>query len=290
MTKGKFRIANLLKKFGIQKKQKRLNDAAVEIQLLRQAEDILGRSVWRNLESIDKYKVNYWNLKKMHHKKVEIVEKIDEIELQIQQLKKKKEYQFEQTNNDGDHDLQLMHSKQHDRVTQLKEEQAGITKIAGNIRRLHDGTVLKLQTLKEEDAAENLLENEEKNLIKLKEKFTDLKEKKIECDQKLANQLAVLKKIETSINAKKSNYRSEATENYEVIGKANKALSTFRSQLGLLEGKLIEHYAEIGNQISKEHFTNEQCREATREKTGLCKIIRALRISIDYNYELSGRS
>ncbi len=289
MTKGKYQIAKFLKKFGIQKKQKRLNDAAVEIQLLRQAEDILGRSVWKNIEGIDKYKVNYWNLKKMLLKKDEIAEKTEEIELQITHLKKKKEVQFEQTNNDGEHDLQMMYTKQNDRVTQIKEELEGITKIAGNIRRLHDGTVLKLQTLKAEGADIAKLQNEENNLIKLKQKFTDLKDKKIERDQKLAHQIAILKKIEKSINAKKSNYRDEATENYEVIGKANKALSAYRSQLGLLDGKLIEHYAEIGNHISKERFTNGQCREATEEKAGLCKIIRALRVSIDYNYELSDR-
>ncbi len=290
MTKSKFKIAMLLKKFGIQKKQKRLNDAAVEIQLLRQAEDILGRSVWKNLEGIDKYKVNYWDLKKMHLKKDEIEVKVDEIELQIKQLKKKKEHQFEQTNNDGDNDLQKMYTKQNDRVAQIKEELKGITKIADNIRRLHDGTVLKLQTLKKEGASEDLLHNEELSLIKLKQKFADLKEKKVERDQNLVNQSAVLKKIETSINAKKSNYRNEATENYGIIGKANKALSTYRSQLGLLEGKLIEHYAEIGNHISKEHFTNSQCREATKDKAGLCKIIRALRESIELNYDLSDRA
>jgi len=289
MTKAKYRVANFLKKFGIQKKQKRLNDAAVEIQLLRQAEDILGRSVWQNIEGIDKYKVNYWNLKKMHLKKEEITEKIEEIEFQISHLKRKKEVQFEQTNNDGEHDLQLMYTKQNDRVQLLKQEQGEITKIAGNIRRLHDGTVLKLQTLKAEGASEAQLQNEEKNLIKLKQKFTDLKDKKIERDKKLVHQIAILKKIEKSINARKSNYRNEATENYEVIGKANKALSAYRSQLGLLEGKLIEHYAEIGNHISKEHFTNSQCREATKEKADLCKIIKAIRLSIDYNYELSGR-
>ena len=289
MTTTQYRIANFLKKFGILKKTKRLNDAAVEIQLMRQAEDILARHVWPNIEGIDKYKSNYWNLKKMIQKKEEINLKTDEIQQQIDNLKKTKEQNFEDTNSSGDHDLQAMLSKQSERVKLLKRDQEDITKVAGNIRRLYEGTILKIKTLKEANPNSPEAEREEHSLFKLKDKFSDLKAKKLDCDTKLAKQTAILNKIADSINAKKSNYRDEATENYEVIGKANKTLSTYRSQLGLLEAKIVEHYAEIGNKIGKEYFTDRQCREAAKDQDGLCKIIKALRLSIDYNYELSGR-
>jgi len=128
-----FKIAKFLKTFGFNPKQKRLNDAAVEIQLLRQAEDILGRSVWQNLENIDKYKVNYWDLRKMTERKIEILKKTEEIEAQMKELKKKKERDFEQTNSDGGHDLQGMFSQQSERVKSLINELEGISKIAGNI-------------------------------------------------------------------------------------------------------------------------------------------------------------
>lgn len=290
MTKTQYKIASFLKKLGIQKKQKRLNDAAAEIQLLRQAEDVLGRHVWKNIESIDKYKVNHWNLKKLLEKKEEIEKHITEIEVQINELKRKKEQQFGQTNNDGEHDLQEMYSRQNERVQLLKEEQAEILKIGGNIRRLHDGIVLKIQTLQESGGDSSAIENEEISLRKLKAKFTDLKEKKKASDAKLAKQEGILKKIEDTINSKKSNYRSEASENYEIIGKANKALSSYRAQKGLLDSKLAEHYAEIGNYVGKEYFRNAQCREAAKDHENLCKIIKALRFSIDYNYELGGRA
>lgn len=289
MTKRQFLIANLLKKIGFLNKQKRLNNAATELQLLREAEDILGRSIWRNTEHLDLYKINYWNIKKLLKQRAEISDKIQEVKDKIDSIKQNKKSKFEGKLSVGDISLEEMLHKQTIRVKDLEAQQGDISRIASNIRRLYDGTVLKLQTLIENDADTEEIMVEELNIEKLKEKFTALKDSKSSCDEELAKQRAILKKINDSIYSNRVSYKEEATNNYEIMGKANKAISHYRSQLGLLDGKIMEHYDEIGKNISKDFFVDKDCREAAKSKEPLIKLMRALRQSIQYNYQLADR-
>ena len=73
------------------------------------------------------------------------------------------------------------------------------------------------------------------------------------------------------------------------MGKANKAISAYRSKIGLLDNEIITHYGEIGRNISKEAFSDDDCKKAVKGKFNLCKIMGALRKSIDFNHDLADR-
>ncbi len=289
MTKRQFIFAKFLKKFGFLNKQKRLNDAATELQLLREAEDILGRSVWQNTEQLDLYKVNYWNIKNLLKQRAEISDKIQEVKDKVESIKQNKKTRFEGKSNVGDLNLEDMLAKQTVRVKEIETQQHDISRVANNIRRLYDGTILKLQTLIDNHADAEEINVEELNIARLKEKFSNLKESKITCDGELSKQRAILKKISDSIYSNRTSYKDDATNNYEIMGKANKAISHYRSQLGLLDGKIMEHYDEIGKNISKDYFIDSECREAACTKEPLIKLMKALRQSIQFNYELADR-
>jgi hypothetical protein len=78
-------------------------------------------------------------------------------------------------------------------------------------------------------------------------------------------------------------------DNHEIMGKANQALSVYRSKIGLLDNKIVAHYNEIGQNISKECYSDNECRKAVKDKLNLCKIIKSLRQSIDFNNTLADR-
>lgn len=288
MTKRKFIIAQFFKSLGIQKKNKRLQDAATELQLLREAEEILGRRIWEKTEALEHYRGYYWTIRKLLEQRNEFKSKLDLIQEKLSEIKEHKQNRFQESNKPSTA-LEEAHHKQRQKVEELRIEQEDISKTAKNIRRLYDGTVIKLKSLKSEDAASELIAQEEENLLKLRERFDVLKEKKKSCDQEFARQKALLEKVQHTISSRKRNYKEDATTNYEIIGKANKAISSYRSKIGVIDSELLENYQEIGKSISKEYFTDQECREAVREKSQLIKIMDALRKSIEYNHTLADR-
>jgi len=288
MTKRQFQTANFLKKIGILRKQKRLQNAAIELQLLRQAEEILGRNVWAKLKDIEQYKVNYWGINKLLQERNVYNDKIHEIKDKIEDIKNNQETRFKEVNN-PDHNIEEMYEKQKSVVEKIKIEQTDISDVAANIKRSFDGAVAKLQAITDNDTNAAEVNAEKAKIEQLKNKFSDLKDKKTFSDKKLAKQTAILTKISDSLLNSKNSYKDNAAGNYEIMGKANRALSAYRSKIGLLDNKIIVHYNEIGKNISKECYSDKECRKAVKGKFNLCKIMKSLRQSIDFNHTLADR-
>jgi len=288
MTNRQFIIANFLKKIGIQRKQRRLQDAATELQLLKEAEEILGRNVWTQVKNLEHYKVNYWEINKLLQERTEFTEKITEIKNKLENIKQNQETRFKEANN-TDINIDEMHEKQQLVVNKIKSEQEDISNVAANIKRSYDGAISKLKALGSDSSNEAEIEAEKKKIEQLKNRFTALKDKKANSDKKLAKQSAILNKISDSLQNSKSTYKDNAVDNYEVMGKANQAISAYRAKIGLLDNKIIEHYNQIGKNISKECFSDNDCKKAVKGKYNLCKIMRSLRQSIDFNHTLADR-
>ncbi|MGJ8656738.1 MAG: hypothetical protein ACSHX6_09820 [Akkermansiaceae bacterium] len=277
-----------MKKFGVLRKQKRLQDAALELQLLKEAEEILGRNVWTKVKELEHYKVNYWGINKLLHERNELSDKIQDIKSKIESIKQNQETRFKEVNN-PEHNVEEIYEKQKIVVNKIQAEQKDISDIAANIKRSFDGAMAKLDALTSNDVPDSEINSEKAKIEQLKKKFSDLKEKKTISDKKLAKQTAILVKISDSLQSSKNTYKDNAAGNYEIMGKANKALSAYRSKIGLLDNKIITHYNEIGKNISKECFADDDCRKAVKDKFNLCKIMRSLRQSIDYNHNLADR-
>ena len=288
MTNRKFIIAKFLKTLGVQKKNKRLQDAASELQLLREAEEILGRRIWQKTESLENYKGYYWSIKKLLEQRNEFLEKLQLIQNKLGEIKEHKQTRFQETNKPASA-LEEANHKQRKKVEELRIQQDDIAKTAKNIRKLYDGTVIKLQSLKSESAPQESITKEEENLLKLRERFDALKQKKKNCDLEYARQRTLLEKVQHTISSRKRNYKEDASTNYEIIAKANKAISAYRSKIGMVDNELIENYQDIGRNISKEYFLDPDCKAAVKEKSQLIKIMDALRKSIDYNHTLADR-
>ena len=288
MNNRQYIIANFLKKFGIVRKQRRLQDAATELQLLKEAEEILGRNVWQNLKDLEYYKVNYWGINKLLQERENYTDKIIEIKSKIEAIKQNQETRFKEVNNPGQN-IEEIHDKQKIIVEKIQSEQQDISNIATNIKRSYDGVVAKLEAIQSGEPTDAEINAEQSKLEQLKKKFADLKEKKLLSDTRLAKQNAVLAKITDSLKSSKNTYKDNAAGNYEVMAKANKAISAYRSKIGLLDNQIITHYGEIGRNISKEAFSDDECRKAVKGKFNLCKIMGALRKSIDFNHNIADR-
>ena len=288
MTQRRFFIANLLKKIGISRKQKRLLEAGTELRLLREAEEILGRSVWAKLKDIEQYKENYLNISNLLQEKNAYQEKILGIKSKIEEIKRSQESKFKEDNNSVIN-FDEHYEKQKLIVDQIKSEQVDISNVAANIKNIFDQSVARLQTLMNENGDKAEINAEKAKIEQLKSKFSDLKEKKLLSDENLAKETALLTKISESLNGAKITYKDTAAGNYEIMGKANKAISTYFAKIGQLENQILLNYSQVGQNISNDCYTNIECREAVKSKLMLCKIIKALRRSIDLNQILADR-
>lgn len=284
MTKRQFIIASLLKKIGIQRKQKRLLAAADELHLLKQAGIVLGRNVWQNLENIEYYKVNYWSIDKIQQEINVYDQKIKDIEEEIQNIKKQQKINYNQVEK-SDPIVEQQYKEQKTLVDEITTEIKAISNEATYIKRSFDGAMAKLKAMTENDN----INQEQENIEQLKTKFLELKNRKHEADQNLAKESATLKQLSTQLSKSKKTYKDISADNHDVMAKANQSLNTYKSKIGHLENEASNHYFEIGENISVDCFIDNDCRIAVKQQFKLCKIIRALKKSIDYNSILADR-
>lgn len=289
MTKRRFIIASLLKKIGISLRQKRLVDAASELRLLRDAEEILGRSIWTKVKDIEQYKNNYLNISNLLEEKNTYQTKIQDIRSKLDDIRRNQESKFKDDNS-SEINLEELYEMQKSVVDKIKSEQSDISIVAANIKKIFDQSVSSLQAIMNEGNNKAELSAEKAKIEQLKNKFADLKEKKIISDENLAKETAILSKISDSLKGKKNTDNDSIANNYEIMGKANKALSSYYSKIGFLDNHILLNYNQIGQNISNEWQTNSQCKEAVKSKLMLCKIIKALRRSIDFNTILADRN
>ncbi|MFT6793610.1 MAG: hypothetical protein ACJAR1_001608 [Rubritalea sp.] len=286
MTKRQFITAKFLKKIGIHRRQKRLQDAADEIQLLREAGEILGRHVWTKVKDLGSYEDNFWGINNLLKERSEFSEKIQGIKSKIEGIKQNQETRFIKDNN-SEHNVEETYEKQKLVVDKIKSEQANLSDVAANIRRIFDRSEANLKALDSDGTVSVEAIAEKAKIKQLKSKFLELKEKKSLSDKKLLKQTAILMKVADSLQNTRASYINSAASNHEIMGGVNQALSNYRSKIGLLDNEIIAHYNEIGQNISKECYSSEECKKAVKGKFHLCKIMNSLRQSIDFNHEIA---
>ena len=65
MTQTRYLLWRLAQTFGIAMRQRHATNAAAEMHLLREAEEVLGRLAWEDAEQIEELSVEYWSLRKL---------------------------------------------------------------------------------------------------------------------------------------------------------------------------------------------------------------------------------
>ncbi len=290
MTQRQFFYANLLKKIGLSFKQKRLIEGAQELRLLKEAEEILGRSVWTKVKEIDLYRDSYLNINHLLKEKVVHQDKIREIKAELEEIKVAHDLQLKSQTNPEHHNKDEF-DKQKIVLEKLKTEQAEISKSAASIKLRFDQSVSRLQTLMSQavDINQDEVSAEKVNIERLKNEFESLKNKKTQVDQNLVKENAEFRRLSDILLGAKNSYQSMISTNYETLGKVNKALSTHFSQIGHIDSQIIQNYGQIGQGISNSWQTNPECKVIVKHKLVLCKIMIALRKSINLNQILADR-
>jgi len=273
MTKTQFFTAQILSKLGFPRTQKRLLDAADELHLLKEAQEVLGQNVWSKLRDLPQYKDVISDIEQLLEEKERLSEHAETLKDEVENLRNQQNNQFSS------------------HVALLKSELATIKSKALEIRREHDEAKSYLDDIKAAGETDsNLISSQENQIASHKQSFAALKEEKNKLDLQLVKATTEFEKTSEIIEDSNNSQQDSTVKKFRELGEKNKEISGILSRVGIIDNKISSHYSELGKHISLDSLTNAQSRKLVKEHFGLCKIIEALRKSIGYNHILGGRA
>lgn len=290
MTSTRYIVELVIGALGLQRKAQRLNDAALEMHLLREAEDHLGAAIWRKTENIESLSNEYWNLRKLTKKKEALHQRLDVCQQQL---------------DDANHDRATLLMQQVEFVNPALAEKrkALLSKLEGlakqrdevigegsTIRRLYNGAKIKLELLDDEaDRHTGDIEDIKKRLAQFKVRFIELKAMRDEIAARIRAGDVEMDKINAKMKAHAKLNHEAASEAFKVISQVNKEVWKLRAEIGLLETRMHQFHFEIGRHVSRHASHDKQCAAAVKTHQGLVDVMHALRRSIALNHKLAGR-
>jgi len=290
MTPSRFFIARVAQAFGIHRKNKRMSDAANEMHLLRDAETVLGAAIWERVENIEELSVEYWNLRRLVKEREEIREKVA---LCHEQLEIAHNERASLLNSPSERHQELINDREKvmARLEELARKRDEVVARAREVRRGYEGLKMKLEVIGKESSPDDpALAGVREKLEELKASFNELKVQRTEVAKEIEAGDAELDEMDRQLGEIRQQRREEASEAFQIIGEANREISTHRAELGLIETQISQLYSEIGRYVSRNRSRNPACAEASKDHHSLVDVMRCLRSSVSMNHRLSGQS
>ncbi|MEI7929279.1 MAG: hypothetical protein WCH40_12070 [Verrucomicrobiales bacterium] len=289
MTPTKFFVARVAQAFGLHRKTKRMSDAANEMHLLRDAETVLGSAVWERVEKIEELSVEYWNLRRLMRERDDIREKVAACNERLELVHEERTTLL---SSRSEPQQQLLQERQEimARLRQLAEARDEVVGRALSVRRTYDGLKMKLEVLSKEspDNSSELAGVREK-LEELKSKFAELKQQRAKVAGDLEKADLELDEMDTRLAGHRQQRREQASGAFQLIGEANREISSHRAELGLIETQITQLHSEVGRYISRNRYRLPACAEAAKDHRAMVDIMRSLRASVSMNHRLAGQ-
>lgn len=286
MTPTRYILARFAQAFGVNRRQRRMAEAASEMHLLREAEQVLGQSVWERVEEVEELGVEYWNLRKLMKERDEIREKLDQCEAVLADAHEQRSTLLG-AKSDSQQDLEIERATLLAELEKLSRERDSVIQQAREIRRIYDGLKMKLEVLQREGSGD-AVEKTKARMLELKVRFTELKHARDTVAASIAEGDAKVDALDTELTEEKQKHRAEASVAFQQIGQANRDISAHKAQLGLIDTQMRQLFSEIGRHVSRNAFVNEQCRSAAKGHIPMIDVMRALRRSVAMNHRLAG--
>lgn len=286
MTTTRYIFARIVQAFGVNRRQRRMAEAASEMHLLREAEQVLGQSVWERVEEVEELGVEYWNLRKLIRERDEIRAKLDEAESILADAHEQRSTLLG-AKSGPQQELEEHRAELLADLEKLAKERDSVIQQAREIRRIYDGLKMKLEALQREGSSE-AIEKTRSRMLELKSRFTELKQERDQIAAMIAEGDAEVDAIDTQLTEERQKHRAEASVAFQQIGQANRDISSHKAQLGLIDTQMRQLFSEIGRHVSRNAFVSDQCRSAAKGHIPMIDVMRALRKSVAMNHRLAG--
>ena len=289
MTSSRFFLARVALAFGISRRNQRMSDAAFETHLLREGEQILGAEAWEAAENIEELSAEYWNLRKLRHEREQLEPSLAEAEATLAEAHEERARLLNQA-------TETQQKLEEERAALMKElEDAArkrdeIVAEAKGIRRIYEGLKMKLQVLAEESTGpetQQEIAKTRERIGELRQDFEELKKRRTEIGLRIEEGDRRLNEFDNVLGERRKVRREEASYVFQIIGDANRDISNYRAQIGLLDTREQQLFGEIGRYISLNARTDPHFAEIYKSSRGLINIMGLLRKSIIMNRRLA---
>lgn len=288
MTRIRFGFAVIFQSFGLLRKTKRMTDAAFETHLMQDGEELLGKYCWKNIESIEDLSMEYWNIRRLEREQKEIHGKIEEAEKILQEAHERRAEAADRAKDIGQ-ELYERREELFATLDKLKTERDAIKTEAQHVKRKYEAFRMKARVLQEEGQAntEQYRECREK-LIKLKDTFNEFKEVLMNVENHIDAEQGDLNELQARIDLKLQGTKDETSESYSQISRANKDITKYQAELGLLQEEDSVLCREIGRYLNV-NFKDPACKKVYAKHSGLLEQLTLLRDSVAWNRKLVER-
>jgi hypothetical protein len=286
MNSSRYIISRLLLSFGLHRKTKRLTEAADEMYLLHQAEEILGEDVWELAEDIEGISVEYWSLRKLKMDGAKYKDSIQEADTLLSSSHEERNVILTQTNKE----CQALEAKRaeyiHDSELLAAQRDRTIAE-AKLIKRKFESTQTKMQVIAREGGDEEIVEAERQKLKSYKLDFKKLKMIRDDVGAKINVMDDKIMHVEETLGDDRKRLRDEASSAYQIIGRANRDMSKLAADMGVIRNERKLHFCEIGRYVSHHVGIDPICTQICKDHAHLVAQMQSLRSSIALNHKLA---
>jgi chromosome segregation ATPase len=286
MTTTRYIFARIAQAFGVNRRQRRMSEAASEMHLLREAEQVLGQSVWEQVEEVEELGVEYWNLRKLIKERDEIRARLADCEAVLADAHEQRTSLLG-AKSDAQVELEEQRTALLTDLEKLAKERDLVIQQAREIRRVYDGLKMKLEVLQREGTSDSI-EKTRTRMVDLKDQFTRLKTDRDRIAASITEGDETVDRLNEQLTEERQKHRDEASVAFQQIGQANRDISALKAQQGLIDTQMRQLYSEIGRHVSRNAFADEQCRHAAKGHIPMIDVMRALRKSVAMNHRLAG--
>lgn len=288
MTRSRYVIAILLQSFGVILKNKRLTDASYEIHLMQDGEEILGAYCWPNIEDIEELSMEYWNLRKLKQEETTLSEKVSNSSKTLSNVQNERASLADLSKGSGQ-ELSQKRERLFEKIEGLNIKRDDLLAEAQQTKRKHSALKMQVQVLKEEDSGNQEKINDcRESLTDLRIQFTKSKEHLVEINDKVDSLKDKLSKLQEKIDDKLKGSKEETTESFTQISKANRDITKYQAELGVLREEQAKYFRGIGSFL-RINSKREDCKAACKNQRGLLEQTRLLSQSVDWNRHLAER-
>jgi len=264
-----------------------MTDAAFEMHLMQDGEQILGAYCWRNIEHIEELSTEYWNLRRLEREEANLLSKVKEAEKTLADAQKQRASYLDHSKSQ-DEDYLDRRNTLLESIEEINRERDSLMAEAIRTKKKHSALKMKVKVkvLQEEGLDEEAeIRKAREELASLREIFTADKERLNSLNEKSTHLEDRLDRIQGEIYLEVNDSKGEATEAFSRISKGNRDIAKHKAELGVLQEEQGVLFREVGRFLNV-NSKRKDCRKACREHRGILEQTRLLFQSIELNRKL----
>ena len=279
-------ISRVLWQFGLKRQKHRWKVANQELQYLKQAEDLLGKIAWEDIQNVEELTGEFWQLKDIEKQQADLEDRIELLEDEADDL----EEEYLDITEDIEVEIEEIEERRAEvaeEVDELLLEVEELREEAAQIRHRFDGLKVKYRVLRNENPEASSLKEIQDELRVLQQDFNLRKQLTIEKNKIIDEVEADLAKIDAEITAKQDHMAKKTSGVSLRIGENSKTLADCIARIGALDRQKRELQSRVGLYLSANPNGSSALKAATRKHLDLVNKINYFRKSIQYNQRLA---